>query len=227
MHIIFGLYRYQSSKYIRPCQKLEILEKLKLLEFGDHPDLFLRLKQFLQFKAHKNEHIALDFTEFRFSETQKRLSNLFTYLGGAIHGISGLIFSYGPRYRTESHDEALTAYSKVECIKILKLRRANGVKNCLLNIISDAPPCTNEDHMLSMLRLEYVKLSKPSFVAFSHWRFSRLNHFHLSQVHVGHDGARLLAKYATFWPFLKRFISHDCQIPSRGFLLLFPAMVWG
>lgn len=211
------------AKILSLCKKYTLLEKITILFLQDNKNLLPSLKELLEFKMYVNKRVVLMIGKSLSGSIH--LSDVFSYLGEALHGLSGLNITmctadYGRKFD-------LSPYSRVACIKELQLLYLSGTEECLLDVIRHAPPCKNENYAISRLRFLRCKISTPSYTAFQHWRFSRLEYFSISRTRIGHDEAALLAEHASFWPFVKEVSLHSCRIPSSGFLLLLPAMVRG
>lgn len=205
----------------------KMLQEIILKVFDESTLLWQSLKQFLDLKIQNNERVMLTLNGTFLPKNQKYTFYDLSGLGDAIHGISGLTLDHPPG--ASDFREWLETYSRVRCINKLDFRFCDHFGTSLLNITKHAPAYTSNDDALSKLIVTYIKgpLSLYNYIAFQHWRFSKLEYFHMWYVNIGQEGAMLLAKYATFWPFVKHCIFHKCDIPSEGFLLLLPAMIRG
>lgn len=211
------------EKMFRLAKTWRQLRKIRLSYISNTPNIMPILKDFLEFKSSKNERVILNLGDVSFGKNNGNLIELLQLFGDSIQCLAGLHLRRCSH--SFKHQPYLTTYSKVDRIKEVKLRSYRTVEACLLDIVKHAPAFTNVDNVMVKLRLQDVKLTLNSYTAFQHWRFSRLEYFLLSDVNIGHGGAALLAKHATFWPFVKRFVALNCGIPGSGFSLLLPAMV--
>lgn len=182
---------------------------------------FPRLTQFLEYKVSKNEQVILS---FRHCTSNINVEEWLNSLGEAINGISGFdVFSENDY---PGHTGWLNTFSKVRHIESLSLHGIYNASTCLSDIIRYAPE-GNGDFALSTLCINEVPIRINRLSCFKHWRFSRLKICVFSGATFGYEGAELLAKHATFWPFVEKFQLMECAIPSGGFKLLFPAMLQG
>lgn len=213
------------QKLIVLAENWSSLQKIEINLTDEGTEMWQSVKDFLQNKLQENKGIVIWLRISILKPSYLYLINLFSFLEDTIHSIAGLDVGFpgGPVVR----DEWMQIYSKVKCIKKLKLRHFVTNRVSLLDITDDAPAYTSDDNALSKLHLKFIKLSLVSYLAFQHWRFSRLEYFYISFANIGHEGAALLAKHAVFWPFVKRVTLRRCHIPDSGFLLLLPAMVHG
>lgn len=196
--------------------KLKIVKNDTLLPF---------VKEFLNAKRRKNKGIVLSFRVTTPTCGPGYFLNLMHALGDDIQGIEGL--KLHNHKLNHGYNEFLTIYSRVNCMKEIKVWHFRDTANILGAIVRDAPQYTNEAHKISKLHVESSYFTRHNFYALHHWRFSRIECFNLSHMYIGLEGALIMAEYATFWPFVKRFILHDCYIPTTAFSWLLPAMVRG
>lgn len=223
-HITFKVNDNKNTKKIfAVCKNWMLLEEIKLINNDQNIQWMPLLKELLKFKIHQNKSIVLSIHSGDFGCFYR--SHMLSLMGGALHGMSGLKLCLFDKYIYRPN--FLAPYSKVECIKVLKLKYLNGADDSLLDIIKHAPPCTNANYAISRLHLKCITISNPSFTAFQHWRFSRIERFYMAHISIDLDKATLLAEHAMFWPFAKQIIFRSCSITTNGFSVLLPAMVRG
>lgn len=215
----------EVNKLFRLAENWKMLQKIKLTITHEETPLWQSLKQFLELKLQKNENVHVSFAGEIFTQHRKFIVNLFSFLGNSIHGMSGMTLRFP--FNANIQRNWLIEYSKVQCIRKLKFKGWYHNSAYLLDIVRNAPIHTSDDNTVSKLHLHYIELPRDNYIAFQHWRFSRIEYFNMTNVNMGYTGATLLATFATFWPFLKRFILRCCSIPSSGFSKLLPAMVCG
>lgn len=203
------------------CKHWKSLASIKLCISRKNINWLPPLKDLLDYKIAQNKSIV--FTIYYNGIGLRFPSNMFSFLGETIHGMSGLKMSLG----FVNRKLCLAPYSRVECIKELKITHNERNEETLLEVIRYAPQCTDLNNAISKLHLQIFSISRQSCRAFQHWRFSRLETFCLENGSLGHDEAALLTEHASFWPFIRRFTLRFCKIPHSGFLLLLSAMVRG
>lgn len=212
------------KKMLRLAKKWRKLQKIKL-EILNTKTLFWHcLKEFLEFKMRNNESIILSI-DGKMVRSPTYIFDMLSFLGDAIYGISGLKLkscAVSPRHR-----HILPKFSNVKRFEEIKFRHCRDIGTCLVDFTNHTPLDMSGDNTLSSLYFENIELPLENYIAFQHWKFSTIENFYMSDVHVGHDGAALLAKHATFWPFIIRFILRNCKIPGSGIEILLPAMVRG
>lgn len=212
--------RYKLDMLLQTAQRYRKLRKLKIEFQFAFSDLKNSLNPFLEYKASVNECISLSFRQQY--PPKMKINKWFSK--GALHAISGIQFQHAC-----VEDDACAwakTLSKVGNIRSIKLYHTKNVSHCLLDLIHDAPT-TNSVNAMSGLKLDSVDIDIHSFRALQHWRFYTLQHFSLSNINVGDEGAMQLAKHAAFWPIVKKVILHTCHITTLSFIHLLSTMAHG
>lgn len=212
------------KKWFEVATQWPYLRKMKLT-LNKNDTLLPYLKDLLSAKRRKHENLVLSLCLTSPHCGPMYFSKLMDGLGDDIHEISG--FNLLNHEHNRGYKEFLTIYSKVSCMKEIKVQHYRDTPEILLALIQDAPEYPVEGHALTKLQIDTSYFTRHNFYVIHHWRFSQLEHFEITNTYLGHSGAAILAEYATFWPFVKRFILRDCHIPAMGFAELLRNMVRG